>query len=84
VLRVADTGIGMSDRDRARVFDRFYRAEDERVRSVAGSGLGLTLVQAHVEAHGGVISVESEIDRGSTFTLGWSSSRPVAARQRNC
>jgi signal transduction histidine kinase len=69
VLRVADTGIGMAGLDRARIFDQFYRADDERVRAVAGSGLGLTLVKAHVDAHGGTIDVDSTPGRGSAFTI---------------
>ena len=50
-IRVADTGIGMSEHVLARIFDRFWRANDEEVRSVAGSGLGLTVVQHIVEGH---------------------------------
>lgn len=69
-LRVADTGIGMNDEHRRRIFERFFRADDEAVRAVAGSGLGLTLVEAHVAAHAGTIAVESEPGRGSTFTIG--------------
>jgi signal transduction histidine kinase len=69
-LRVADTGIGMNDEQRRRIFQRFFRADDEAVRAVAGSGLGLTLVEAHVEAHAGTIAVDSEPGRGSTFTIG--------------
>jgi signal transduction histidine kinase len=69
-LRVADTGIGMNDEHRRRIFERFFRADDEAVRAVAGSGLGLTLVEAHVAAHAGTIAVDSEPGRGSTFTIG--------------
>jgi signal transduction histidine kinase len=69
VLRVSDTGIGMTDEHRHHIFERFYRADDDRVRNVAGSGLGLTLVQVHVHAHGGTIEVESAPGRGSTFTI---------------
>jgi signal transduction histidine kinase len=69
VIRVADTGIGISEDDRIRIFGRFYRAGDERVRSVAGSGLGLTLVKHIVEAHEGAVTVESTLGRGSTFAV---------------
>jgi signal transduction histidine kinase len=69
VLRVSDTGIGMSDTVRAHIFERFYRADDERVRAVAGSGLGLTLVKAHVDAHAGTIAVDSAIGQGTTFAI---------------
>lgn len=68
-MRIADTGIGMSDEHRAHIFERFYRGDDERVRAVAGSGLGLTLVKAHVEAHDGTIAVESIPDEGTTFAI---------------
>ncbi|MBI4471891.1 MAG: HAMP domain-containing histidine kinase [Acidobacteria bacterium] len=69
VIRIADTGIGISEEDRAHIFERFWRAGDERVRAVAGSGLGLTLVKHIVEAHDGAIAVESSPGRGSTFTV---------------
>jgi signal transduction histidine kinase len=69
VISIADTGIGMSEADRTHVFERFWRADDERVRAVAGSGLGLTLVKHVVEAHHGDITVESEPGRGSTFAV---------------
>ncbi len=69
VLRVSDTGMGMSEEHRPHIFERFYRADDERVRGVAGSGLGLTLVKAHVEAHAGTIAVDSAPGQGSTFAI---------------
>lgn len=69
ILRVSDTGIGMSDEHRTHIFERFYRANDERVRAVTGSGLGLTLVKAHVDAHAGTIAVESIPGQGSTFAI---------------
>ena len=68
-LLISDTGIGIPRADLGRIFDRFHRVDDERVRAVGGSGLGLTLVRAHVEAHGGTIAVESELDHGSAFTV---------------
>jgi signal transduction histidine kinase len=69
-IRVADTGIGISDEQRAHIFERFYRADDdERVRAVAGSGLGLTLAKHIVEAHDGTIAVQSVPNRGSTFEI---------------
>lgn len=68
-MEVKDTGIGISETDMAHVFDRFYRAEDKRVREVAGSGLGLALSREVVRLHGGDIAVDSELNRGTTFTL---------------
>ena len=69
VLRVSDTGIGISEADRVHIFERFYRAENDAVRAVAGSGLGLTLARAHIVAHGGSIHVESALGQGSTFVV---------------
>jgi signal transduction histidine kinase len=63
----ADNGIGISEEDLPHIFKRFYRCD--RSRSQAGIGLGLSLVQAIVHAHGGKISVTSLPDKGSTFTL---------------
>jgi signal transduction histidine kinase len=68
-VRVKDSGIGISDADQEKIFDRFYRAKDPRVSKITGTGLGLTLAREVVRLHGGEISVESQIDRGSTFTL---------------
>ncbi len=69
VLRVSDTGIGISEADRVHIFERFYRAEHDLVRAVPGSGLGLTLARAHIVAHGGTIHVESALGEGSTFII---------------
>jgi two-component system phosphate regulon sensor histidine kinase PhoR len=69
VIRVSDSGIGMADEDRVRIFERFWRAPDARMRGVAGSGLGLTLVKHIVEAHDGTIAVESVHGSGSTFAI---------------
>jgi signal transduction histidine kinase len=69
VVEVGDTGIGMSDEDREHVFEKFYRAKDTRVAKITGSGLGLAIAREVVRMHGGEITVESELNRGSTFTL---------------
>ena len=66
---VEDNGIGLSARDRQRVFDRFYQADQRLARTVGGCGLGLSIVQAIVEAHHGRVRVDSEPGRGSTFTI---------------
>jgi two-component system sensor histidine kinase VicK len=69
LVSVADTGIGISPEDAERIFERFYRAKDPRVAKITGTGLGLTLAREVVRMHGGDITVESQIDQGSTFTM---------------
>jgi signal transduction histidine kinase len=68
-MGVQDFGIGLDPKEKARVFERFYRGGDELTRSVKGTGLGLTLVKQIVEGHGGRVTVESEPGHGATFTL---------------
>ncbi|MBL0726446.1 ATP-binding protein [Piscinibacter sp. HJYY11] len=68
-LQVADTGVGIPADSLERVFERFHRVQDGRGRSHEGSGIGLALVHELVKLHGGSIRVESEIDRGSIFTV---------------
>lgn len=67
VIRVADTGPGISDQDLPRIFDRLYRGDHSR--ATRGLGLGLSLVRAYVEAQGGKITVASSPGAGSTFTI---------------
>jgi len=67
VLRVTDTGIGIPADELPRIWDRLFRGD--RSRSARGLGLGLSLIKAVVEAHGGTVGVASEPGRGSTFTL---------------
>ena len=69
-IAVSDSGPGLSDEDQRRIFERFYRADSSRVRiDGEGSGLGLSIVDAVMKAHGGSVSVTSELGKGSTFTL---------------
>jgi signal transduction histidine kinase len=69
-LTVADTGRGIEPELLPHIFDRFRQAEDARVTSPAGLGLGLAIVRHLVEAHGGTVSARSDgIDRGATFTV---------------
>ena len=68
-LIVADTGVGISDSELPRLFERFHRVENAQGRSYEGSGIGLALVRELVELHGGTISVESRKGVGSTFTV---------------
>jgi signal transduction histidine kinase len=68
-LTVADTGAGIPAEDLPYVFERFYRVDRSRVRATGGAGLGLTIARRLVEAHGGTISVESELGKGSRFSF---------------
>lgn len=66
-LYVRDPGVGLAERDRERVFERFYRVDGALSRKTQGTGLGLFLAKAIVEAHGGHIGVDSQPGHGSTF-----------------
>jgi two-component system, OmpR family, phosphate regulon sensor histidine kinase PhoR len=66
---ICDQGIGIEPEDLSRIFDKFYRAKRGDKQSVGGSGLGLTLVKAAVEAHGGAVEVASKPGEGSRFTI---------------
>jgi two-component system, OmpR family, phosphate regulon sensor histidine kinase PhoR len=68
-VSVEDTGIGITETDVARVFERLYRADKSRSRKVEGTGLGLAIVKHLVQAHGGEVSASSELGRGSCFTF---------------
>jgi signal transduction histidine kinase len=67
VVRISDTGIGITPEDQIHVFERFYKADKARDRSLGGNGLGLSLVKKIVELHGGQISVESTVGKGTIF-----------------
>jgi two-component system OmpR family sensor kinase len=69
VVEVADSGPGLAVEDTERVFERFYRADQSRARASGGVGLGLSIVAAVAEAHGGSVAAESAPDGGATFRI---------------
>lgn len=68
-VTVTDTGQGISAQDLTHIFERFYRADVSRNRMTGGAGIGLALVKAIVEAHGGTIAVSSELNKGTQFRM---------------
>lgn len=69
VLNVKDTGVGISSNDLPYVFERFYRADESRNKLTGGAGIGLTISKSIVEAHGGNITVDSIIGKGTNFIV---------------
>ena len=69
IMKVSDTGYGIAAEDLEQIFTRFFRAKNEKTRFVIGTGLGLPIVKKIVESHYGHIEVESEIGKGSTFSV---------------
>ena len=66
-ISVSDTGVGIDEAHHEKIFEKFYRVHDERVEAEPGTGLGLAIVKETVRLHGGNVSVESTVGRGSTF-----------------
>lgn len=69
MVTVSDTGIGIAKDDLARIFGRFWRADASRAREAGGLGVGLAVTKQIVERHHGFIAVESELEKGTTFTI---------------
>ena len=69
VIEVQDSGIGISEGDLPRIFDRFFRADQARSHDVPGSGLGLSIARWVVDAHRGAIEVSSQLGKGSLFRV---------------
>jgi len=68
-ITVSDNGFGISDEDMGRVFDKFFRVKNKMTRQITGSGLGLGIVKAIVEAHHGKVELKSELGKGSSFSV---------------
>ncbi len=68
-VRVTDTGIGIPEEEQQRIFDRFYRVKNVQTRHIIGTGLGLSIVKSVVDAHQGMIRVESKPGCGTTFSV---------------
>jgi len=69
MVTVTDTGIGIPEAEKPRIFERFFRGEKSSTSQASGTGLGLAIVKAVAELHGGQVSVESVEGVGSTFTV---------------
>ena len=69
IIEIKDNGIGISEKDLPFIFERFYRSDESRDKNTGGSGIGLTIVKAIIEAHKGTINVSSTLGKGSTFVL---------------
>jgi two-component system sensor histidine kinase SenX3 len=83
-ISVTDQGEGIPEKERDRVFERFYRVDQARARNTGGTGLGLAIVKHAIENHGGDVRVWSQPGRGSTFTIRLPQADPTAtpAEQR--
>jgi two-component system, OmpR family, phosphate regulon sensor histidine kinase PhoR len=69
VFEVADSGMGISSADQTHLYDRFFRTRDATAQAIPGTGLGLTITKAIVDAHGGSIALRSTVGSGTTFVV---------------
>lgn len=82
LITITDSGIGIRTDDLDKIFQKFYRAQDPRIESITGTGLGLAISREVIRLHGGDITVESQLDQGSTFTLTLPLTREVQTGER--
>ncbi|EFV98240.1 ATPase/histidine kinase/DNA gyrase B/HSP90 domain protein [Streptococcus agalactiae ATCC 13813] len=68
-LEVSDTGLGIAEKDKKRIFERFYRVDKSRSKIVGGTGLGLSIVKSALDFHNGSIKVDSHLGQGTTMTV---------------
>ena len=68
-IRVADTGIGLTEQEAEKLFGEFVRIKNDKTRNIHGSGLGLSIVKKIADLYAGDVSVSSRADEGSTFTI---------------
>ncbi|URJ45761.1 HAMP domain-containing sensor histidine kinase [Paenibacillus polymyxa] len=84
VICIADTGQGINEQDQQRIFERFYKADQSRARTVGGSGLGLSIAHKITEMHTGSISVSSKVGEGTVFTVMLPLRQKVMKGSSNC
>lgn len=68
-IDIADSGVGISEADLPKIFDKFFRSPDPRVQQIEGTGLGLSLTQEIIRLHGGALTVTSKLNKGSVFSI---------------
>ena len=69
ILTISDNGVGIPENVKDRIFDRFFQVDTSSTRKHGGTGIGLSITRELVHLHGGEISVKSEVDQGTTFSL---------------